>query len=45
MAGTVGEVVGRVLKAPEEEGAIGLDERHRVVINDREAVRHFVDAD
>ena len=44
MAGTVREVVGRALKALEEEGAIRL-ERHRVVINDREALRQLVDAD
>jgi len=44
MAGTVREVVGRALKALQEEGAIKL-ERHRVVINDREALRQLVDAD
>jgi len=44
MAGTVREVVGRALKALEEEGAIRL-ERHRVVINDREALKQLVDAD
>ena len=44
MAGTVREVVGRALKALEEEGAIRL-ERHRVVISDREALRQLVDAD
>ncbi len=44
MAGTVREVVGRALKTLEEEGAIRL-ERHRVVINDREALRQLVDAD
>lgn len=44
MAGTVREVVGRALKSLEEEGAIRL-ERHRVVINDREALRQLVDAD
>ena len=44
MAGTVREVVGRALKALEDEGAIRL-ERHRVVINDREALSQLVDAD
>lgn len=44
MAGSVREVVGRSLKALEEEGAIRL-ERHRVVINDREALRRLTDAD
>jgi len=44
MVGSVREVVGRALKALEEEGAIRL-ERHRVVINDRESLRRLVDAD
>lgn len=44
MAGTVREVVGRALKALEEQGAIRL-ERQRVVIKDREALRQLVDAD
>jgi len=43
MAGTVREVVGRSLKALEEEGAIRLD-RHRIVITDREALRDMVEA-
>lgn len=43
MAGTVREVVGRSLKALEEEGAIRLD-RHRIVITDREALRDRVEA-
>ena len=43
MAGTVREVVGRSLKALEEEGAIRL-ERHRIVITDREALKDMVEA-
>jgi CRP-like cAMP-binding protein len=43
MAGTVREVVGRSLKALEEEGAIRL-ERHRIVVTNREALRDTVDA-
>jgi len=43
MAGTVREVVGRSLKALEEEGAIRL-ERHRVVITDKEALKDMVAA-
>jgi len=38
MAGTAREVVGRSLKALEEQGAIRLD-RHRIVITDKEALR------
>ena len=43
MAGTVREVVGRSLKALEEEGAIKLD-RHRIVITDKEALKDMVEA-
>jgi len=43
MAGTVREVVGRSLKALEQEGAIRL-ERHRIVITDKEALKDMVDA-
>ena len=43
MAGTVREVVGRSLKALEDEGAIRL-ERHRIVITDKEALKDMVDA-
>jgi CRP-like cAMP-binding protein len=38
MAGTAREVVGRSLKALEEQGAIRLD-RHRIVITDKEALQ------
>ncbi len=38
MAGTAREVVGRSLKALEEEGAIKID-RHRIIIADKEALR------
>jgi CRP-like cAMP-binding protein len=38
MAGTAREVVGRSLKALEEEGAIRL-ERHRIVVTDRDALQ------
>jgi len=41
MAGTAREVVGRSLKALEEEGVIRL-ESHRVVISNREALRQLV---
>lgn len=41
MAGTVREVVGRSLKALEEEGVIRLD-RHRVVITDEAALKEKV---
>ncbi len=43
MAGTAREVVGRSLKALEEEGAIKLD-RHRIVIMDREALQKVMEA-
>lgn len=42
MAGTVREVVGRSLKALEEEGTIKLD-RHRIVITDKEALRRIME--
>jgi len=42
MAGTVREVVGRSLKALEEEGAIRL-ERHRVVISDKQALENIAE--
>ena len=41
MAGTAREVVGRSLKVLEADGAIRLD-RHRIVIIDKEALRHMV---
>ncbi len=43
MAGTAREVVGRSLKALEEEGAIRLD-RHRIIITDKEALKEMVEA-
>jgi CRP-like cAMP-binding protein len=43
MAGTAREVVGRSLKALEEEGVIRL-ERHRLVILDQEALRDLMEA-
>ena len=43
MAGTAREVVGRSLKALEDEGAIRLD-RHRIVITDKEALREKAEA-
>jgi len=43
MAGTAREVVGRSLKALEEDGAIMMD-RHRIVIKDREALKDMVGA-
>jgi len=43
MAGTAREVVGRSLKALEEEGVIRL-ERHRIVITDKEALQEMVGA-
>jgi CRP/FNR family transcriptional regulator len=43
MAGTVREVVGRSLKALEDEGVIRL-ERHRIVITDKEALKDMVAA-
>jgi CRP-like cAMP-binding protein len=42
MAGTVREVVGRSLKALEEEGAIRLD-HHRILITDREALKKIIE--
>jgi CRP/FNR family transcriptional regulator len=41
MAGTAREVVGRSLKALEEEGAITMD-HHRIVIKDKEALKDMV---
>jgi CRP/FNR family transcriptional regulator len=41
MAGTAREVVGRSLKALEEEGAIKLD-HHRIIITDKEALREIM---
>jgi CRP-like cAMP-binding protein len=41
MAGTAREVVGRSLKALEEEGVIKLD-RHRIIITDKEALQKIV---
>ncbi len=40
MIGTAREVVGRSLKALEEEGAIRMD-RHRIVITDKEALKEI----
>jgi len=42
MAGTAREVVGRSLKALEEEGAIKLD-RHRIIITDKEALQKIME--
>jgi len=42
MAGTAREVVGRSLKALEEEGAIKLD-RHRIIIIDKEALKEIME--
>jgi len=42
MAGTAREIVGRSLKALEEEGAIRLD-RHRIVIKDKEALQEIME--
>jgi CRP-like cAMP-binding protein len=42
MAGTAREVVGRSLKALEEEGAIKLD-RHRIIITDKKALRKIME--
>jgi CRP-like cAMP-binding protein len=42
MAGTAREVVGRSLKALEEEGAIKVD-RHRIIITDKEALRKIIE--
>jgi CRP-like cAMP-binding protein len=42
MAGTAREVVGRSLKALEEEGAIKLD-RHRIIITDKKALQKIME--
>jgi CRP-like cAMP-binding protein len=42
MAGTAREVVGRSLKALEEQGAIKLD-RHRIIITDKEALQKIME--
>jgi CRP-like cAMP-binding protein len=42
MAGTAREVVGRSLKALENEGAIKLD-RHRIIIKDKEALQKIIE--
>jgi CRP-like cAMP-binding protein len=42
MAGTAREVVGRSLKALEEEGAIKVD-RHRIIITDKEALQKIIE--
>ncbi|MFO7996744.1 MAG: Crp/Fnr family transcriptional regulator [Dehalococcoidia bacterium] len=42
MAGTAREVVGRSLKALEEEGAIRLD-RHRIIVTDKEVLQKIID--
>jgi CRP-like cAMP-binding protein len=42
MAGTAREVVGRSLKALEEEGVIKLD-RHRIIITDKEALQKIME--
>jgi CRP-like cAMP-binding protein len=42
IAGTAREVVGRSLKALEEEGAIKLD-RHRIIITDKEALQKIME--
>jgi CRP-like cAMP-binding protein len=42
MAGTAREVVGRSLKALEDEGAIKLD-RHRIIITDKEALQKIIE--
>lgn len=42
MAGTAREVVGRSLKALEEQGAIKLD-RHRIIIMDKEALQKIIE--
>lgn len=42
MAGTAREVVGRSLKALEEEGAIKVD-RHRIVITDKKALQKIME--
>jgi CRP-like cAMP-binding protein len=43
MAGTAREVVGRSLRALEEEGAIKFD-RHRIIITDKEALKEIMEA-
>ena len=43
MAGTVREVVGRSLKALEDEGVISL-QRHRLAITDKEGLKDMVEA-
>jgi len=43
MAGTVREIVGRSLKALEQEGAIRFD-RHRIVITNKEILRKIMEA-
>mgnify|MGYP001097147399 CR=1 FL=1 len=43
IVGTAREVVGRSLKALEEEGAIKID-RHRIVITDKKALEEMVEA-
>jgi CRP-like cAMP-binding protein len=43
MAGTAREVVGRSLKALEEEGAIKVD-RHRIIITDKEVLKEIMEA-
>ena len=42
MAGTAREVVSRSLKTLEEEGVIAM-ERHRIVINDKEALKRMIE--
>jgi CRP/FNR family transcriptional regulator len=42
MAGTAREVVGRSLKALEEQGAIKLD-RHRIIITDKEVLQKIME--
>jgi CRP-like cAMP-binding protein len=43
MAGTAREVVGRSLKALEEQGLVRVD-RHRIVITDKEALKEIIAA-
>lgn len=43
MAGTAREVIGRSLKALEEDGVIRLD-RHRIVITSRQALKEIMEA-
>lgn len=43
MAGSVREVIGRSLKALEDEGMIRMD-RHRLVITDKKALREMIDS-